>query len=101
VLDVEGTLDSAEIATVVSPETGLIGSPARTGQEGARGSKTRKRKQRPGAKFTTLLIPSLAPGKFVILKSDFVSGSFKVQSVEHIGDTHGNDWNSIVEAVQI
>lgn len=101
VLDREGTLDTVELATVVSPGTGLIGSPSRTGQEGLRGSKTRKRKPRSGATFQTLLIPSIAPGKYVILESEFVSGSYKVQSVEHIGDTHGNDWNTKVEAIQI
>lgn len=101
VLDPEGTLEPVELAVVLSPQTGLIGSPARTGQEGRRKSKSKSRKQRPGAKFQSLLMPSIRPGRYVLLRSDFVSGAFKVQSVEHTGDTHGVDWTTEVEAIQI
>jgi len=101
VLDSDGTVDTVELATVVGPTSGLLGSPSKTGQEGPRRSGSRVRKQRPGAKFRCLLNPSIRPGRYVILQSDFVSGSFKAQSVEHSGDTHGDDWTTEVEAVQI
>lgn len=101
VLDPDGTVEPVELATVLSPETGLIGSPARTGQEGRKSSRSRSRKQQTGAKFQTLLFPSIRPGRYVLLESEFVSGAFKVQSVEHTGDTHGNDWSTDVEAVQL
>lgn len=101
VLDRDGTVEPVTLAISLSPSTGLIGSPAKTGQEGARSAGSRKRKERAGAKFQALLRPSIRPGRYVLLESEFVSGAFKVQSVEHSGDTHGNDWFSDVEAVQI
>lgn len=101
VLDPEGTIEPVTLAVSLSPTTGLIGSPSRTGQEGRRTSRSRKRKQRAGAKFQCLLRPSIRPGRYVLLESEFVSGAFKVQSVEHNGDTHGNEWFSDVEAVQV
>lgn len=101
ILDPDGTIDPVELAIKLTPDTGLIGSPARTGQEGRRTTRSRTRAQRAGAKFRCLLTPSIRPGRYVLLESEFVSGAFKVQSVEHQGDTHGDDWTTEVEAVQI
>lgn len=101
ILDRDGTVEPVELAVVLSANSGLIGSPARTGQEGARASRSRSRKQQAGARFTSLLFPSIRPGRYVLLRSEFVSGAFKAQSVEHSGDTHGSDWQTTVEGVQI
>lgn len=101
ILDPEGTIEPVELAVVLRPDSGLIGSPAKTGQEGSKKSRSKKRKERPGAKFKALLFPSIRPGRYVLLESEFVSGSFKAQSVEHAGDTHGGDWATDVEAIQI
>jgi len=101
ILETDGTVEPRELALAIGPDTGLIGSPARTAQEGRKASRSRSRKQQSGARFQTLLLPSLRPGRYVVLDSEFVSGAFRVQSVEHSGDTHGNDWTTDVEAVQI
>lgn len=101
VLEPEGTVEPVELAISLSPETGLIGSPARTGQEGRKARGSRSRKQRAGARFQSLLLPSLRPGRYVLVKSEFVSGSFKAQSCSHSGDTHGSEWTTDVEAVQL
>lgn len=101
ILDSDGTLEPQELAIVIGADSGLISIPSKTGQEGPRKSGSRARKQRPGAKFRTLLMPSMRPGRYVLLRSEFVTGAFKVQSVEHNGDTHSGDWSTDVEAVQI
>lgn len=101
ILDPDGTVEPEESAVILTPDTGLLGSPARTAQEGARGAGTRVRAQQEGARFQSLLRPELRPGRYVLLESEFLSGAFKVQSTEHVGDTHGNDWKTDVEAVQI
>jgi hypothetical protein len=100
-LDRDSAIEPVELAIVLNEKTGLIGSPARTGQEGARKSRSKTRKQQTGAKFDSLLLPSLRPGRYVLLESEFVTGAFKAQSVEHAGDTHGSDWKTTTEAVQI
>lgn len=100
ILDPTGTVEPVELAVVIGPDSGLLGSPSKTGQEGRRSS-GRVRKQQPGAKFQSLLFPSIRPGRYVLLKSEFVAGAFKVQSVNHAGDTHGTEWSSDVEAIQI
>jgi hypothetical protein len=101
ILDPDGTVEPVELALKIGPSSGLIGSPARTGQEGRKTSKSKKRKEQPGAKFQTLLMPSIRPGRYVLLESEFISGAFKVQSVELVGDTHGSEWGNDVEAIQI
>ena len=101
VLEPDGTVEPAELALSLSPDTGLIGSPARTGQEGRRGAGTRARAKRTGARFQALLMPSIRPGRYVLLESEFLSGALKVQSCTHAGDTHGQDWTTDVEAVQL
>jgi hypothetical protein len=101
ILDPDGTVEPVELALKIGPSSGLIGSPAKTGQEGRKKSKSKKRKEQPGAKFQTLLMPSIRPGRYVLLESEFITGAFKVQSVELAGDTHGSEWSNDVEAIQI
>jgi len=101
ILDPDGTVEPVELALKIGPSSGLIGSPAKTGQEGRKKRKSKKRKEQPGAKFQTLLMPSIRPGRYVLLESEFIAGAFKVQSVELTGDTHGSEWACDVEAIQI
>ena len=105
-------------AFVLSPETGLIGSPesehktlgekaaAKKGitekQKGVRvtfgtvdtGDKEKKLEVQ-GWKVKTLLQPTMQPGGYVRLDTKTIKGEFfRVESVTHSGDTHGNDWLS-------
>ena len=73
-------LDSIALLT---PETGLIGSP----------SKTKK-----GIEFTSLLQAKLRPGGKVKIESRDYNGIFKLRKVNHKGDTHENDFQSVCEA---
>ena len=66
-------------APLLSPQTGLIGSPEWTDD---------------GLSVRCLLTPAIRPGGRVIVKSRTANGVFQVESVQHSGDTHGNDWTS-------
>jgi len=72
-LDTTGTRIPLVSAWKFSPTTGLLDVPARTDR---------------GCSFTTFLTPT-AVGDPVILKSDAVSGNFKIESRSSKGDTHG------------
>lgn len=110
-LDSDGTLEPKELALVISPKTGLIGSPTRTGRDklGFKAGKAKKgkaaanaaRKAAVGAKFKALMLPTLRPGSYVLLESEFLEGAFRVESLTHNGDTHGDDWTTEVEAKRI
>lgn len=53
-------------------------------------------------KFKTLLYPELVPGRKVQVTTSGsgINGIFAVQRVVHTGDTHGDEWQSEVEAIQ-
>lgn len=75
---------------LVSPDSGLIGSPEFGSPE---------KKGKPAlVKFTSLLFPTL-PGARVRLKSARYDGVIRVKKVNLKGDTHGNEWFSIIEGI--
>jgi hypothetical protein len=83
VLD-EGEAATPEILAVkLTPTTGLIGSPTKTER---------------GVKARSLLRPSLRPGSYLVVESEFLTGGYKAESVRHDGDTHGGAWNTETEA---
>lgn len=73
-------------AVLLNPQTGLIGSPTRT---------------TTGCEFSSLLQPALMPGCSVKLESKFFNGMYKVQKVNHVGDSHEGDFLSKCEATAI
>ena len=86
IIDETSTSKPKTEAIILRKDTGMIGSPAKTNR---------------GCKVKALLQPGLNPGVYVQVVSTFLSGYFKVESVEHAGDTHGGDWSSNVEARRI
>lgn len=68
---------------VLTPKTGLIGSPQKTDK---------------GLEFVSLLQPQLKPGRRVQIESQFVSGIFIVKKVTHEGDSHRGNFLSRCEA---
>ena len=72
----------ATTAVVLSPTTGLAGSPA-PDAEGY-------------VNALSLMNGGLYPGRPVVLRSREVEGSYQVRRVEHTGDTAGGDWYSAV-----
>lgn len=79
-----------ETAPLLSPDTGLIGTPEFGTPE------------KPGAvailKCRTLLQPRLRPKQRFELLSRSRRGIFIAQKVTHTGDTFGNDWFTDIEA---
>lgn len=65
-------------AVLLTPDTGLLGSPE-VGQGRA-------------VKARALLIPDLVPGRLVELRSQVVSGRYRIHGTELAGDTRGEDW---------
>jgi hypothetical protein len=84
VLPYATALDST--ATVISPATGMVGSPQRTER---------------GIKLLSLLRPGLNPGKLLDVQAADLKGRFVLEKIEHYGDTHENDWYSEIEAIPV
>lgn len=74
---------------LVSSDTGLIGSPEFGTPE--KGNKS------PNLTFEIVLTPTLYPGSIVEMDAREIKGRFKVLRVQHVGDTHGQDWKTSVE----
>ena len=84
--------DSAEgTAFLISQSSGLIESPEFTTPE--------KAGKPSELKIKTLLYPEIIPGVTIDLESLFISGFFRVNKVDHTGDTHGDDWTTEIEAI--
>lgn len=71
-------------AVLLTPDTGLIGSPKKKGNMG-------------GIEFETLIQPKIFPGRQIKLVSKGIDGVYTAFKVSHHGDTHGNDWFTTVE----
>lgn len=86
-------LDGAttETAVVLSPETGLIGTPQRQAKEAGK---------RRVIEVQSCLQPALKPGRLVQLTSQTLSGLLRCRTVEVVGDTHGADWTSTCECTE-
>lgn len=69
-------------AIFLSPETGLVGSPAKTFI---------------GFQITCLLNPDLKPGGLAQILSRDAKGLFRIQSVQHGGDSFSGQWLSVCE----
>jgi hypothetical protein len=78
---------------VLTPSTGLLGSPEHTPPDN---------KGKPGTlKFKCLLNARLRPSTLVRISSANIDdGVFVLQKVEHQGDSHGSDWVTSCEALK-
>ena len=75
---------SVEAAVLLTPKTGLIGSP---------------RKSFDAISFQTLLIPELKIGRKVRIETSTVEGNFVVLRMNLRGDTFGGDWGIACEGL--
>lgn len=84
-LELTGPGDAIDenIATVLSKDTGLVGSP----QQGENGI----------IEARSLLIPRLLPNRVVNLQSLEATGFYRIDRVEFRGDTYGQDWYADLE----
>lgn len=106
-------------AIVLSPDSGLIGSPEpeaktmsekKAGKEGVtadtsgvrvkktevgKTGKVRKTLEIQGYTARSLLQPTIQPGGYVQVKSNAIDGEFfRVEAVRHTGDTHAPSWET-------
>jgi hypothetical protein len=92
-------------AILITPETGLIGSPEPKYEV----DKVKKTKTNPnpspisGWVVNMLLRPSVEPGDLISVESAVIAPNsfFKVLTVEHSGEYMGTNWNTRVELVDV
>jgi hypothetical protein len=84
---------------LVSPGSGLIGSPERIQQ--LKDEATPEKKP-PGWKVTTVLLPAVEPGNKIgfTCAQEPQAKAYRVQNVKHNGDTHGADWKTVSEVIE-
>jgi hypothetical protein len=86
----QGRKSTKESAVLLSPKTGLIGSPDHGSPE------------KPGMpqflKMQSLLQPSIRPGRAIRLESESFNGDYRAEKVMHAGDSHGQEWTTSIEA---
>lgn len=80
-------------AIPVSQEDGMIGTPE-YGAPSAKGDK-------PILTVKMLLYPSIVPGQRIVVDARNVKGTFRANRVTHRGDTHGDDWETSIEATPV
>lgn len=73
----------------IDEEHGMIGTPEF-------GSPPKSGKP-PHMHVKMLLYPELSPGQLVNLTSKVKSGTFRIEKVDHHGDTHGRPWETEIE----
>lgn len=77
ILDRAKALDDK--AVLLSPDTGLIGSPT-VDNKGV-------------LQVTALIQPDLRPGRKIDLRSESFKGGYRIEECEYTGDTSGADWS--------
>jgi hypothetical protein len=95
IVDIQGNNQTEAIH--LSPTTGLIGSPEKLDDLE---NQLEEKKRPPGFRVQTLLMPKIEPRGIVSIESSEITGLFTVESVEHIGDTHGQAWTSLLEVFE-
>ena len=68
----------AQIAVLLTPETGLLGSPE-PGNKGV-------------VEARSLILPDLYPGRRVEVRSEHVRGLYRLETTKHVGSTFGSEW---------
>lgn len=111
ILQVDGTTNHSVIR--LAEDTGLIGSPEHGNVEKQAPlaqmsgdaadvdfSVTAKRRTGPAVlKVKSLLQPGLHPGGKVQVEARGIKGLFRIEQVEHTGDTFGGEWYSELECL--
>lgn len=90
---------NSDTAVILNPATGLIGLPAFLIDD--KNELPDAQNPNKKLKLTSLLIPSINPTRKLKIESRVVDGLYVVDSVTHIGDTHGDKWISNIEATAL
>jgi hypothetical protein len=91
------TADTRDVV-VLTPQTGLIGSPAPLDDVG---TSMAQNAQEPGLAIECQLQPRIYPSGVVELQSRDYRGRYRVETVIHRGDTRGNDWRSELQVREL
>lgn len=86
-------------AVLLSPQTGLIGSPELATEPISDGAKTQKK--RTYLKARALIQPDIVPGRQIQMQSRQFSALYRCEEVTFTGDTHGQDWYADIEATPL
>lgn len=78
-----------EGAVLLSPGTGMIGSPDHCAPQ---------KNEPPVLKVRSLLQGGLRPGRGVEVRASKIRGTYRCTKVVHEGDTHGAEWYTTIEA---
>lgn len=91
--------NSVERAFVISPSTGLLGTPSFASSDGKKseGDTTKK----DGVKFRALINPLIKPGTAVSIKDTVLEGIFRVNTVEYNGSWRENRWEMICHCARL
>lgn len=81
ILDLNPTM--AKFAIVLTPQTGLIGSPAISNKGIVSGK--------------ALIVPDMIPGRQIQITSKFLTGQFQLDKVTYEGDSFGDSWYCLFE----
>lgn len=86
--------ESQDRGMLITPETGLLGSPERIEEE----DRITERRRGVGYRIRTLLRPKARPGERLVLRAADVDEVLRIDSLEHTGDTRGETWVTEIEA---
>lgn len=102
----------AKRGLVFSSASGLIGSPARIVKSNPkedketpkRKSRKKSKKEKPekqaGWKIETLLAPTVSPGDAIKVESRMINGWFRVESLQHTGDSIGGQYKTQMDIIE-
>lgn len=94
----EGGESSSADVPVISPDSGMIGSPEKLQRNTS--SEKASSDERDGYRVTSLMLPGVEPGDRIRIESRDVSGEFVADEVEHKGDLRGPEWGTMITAVE-
>lgn len=93
ILPESGYVEGGEVP-IISAQTGMIYSPEPVDEQTS--NEKLSTDARRGYKVTSLLLPTVEPGDRFELQTMDISGTFAVDEVEHRGDTHSQEWYTIL-----
>lgn len=85
---------SQDRGILITPETGLLGSPELIEDD----DQITERRRGVGYRIRTLLHPKARPGERLTLRSAGVDKVLRIDSLQHTGDTRGHRWETEIEA---